>query len=534
MAIEIAYFNSYWAKRLKDSNSTANSFPKWLNGNPAATETNNWYIEEARIRGGYNNTNTDYGVKAYIVEDEPQSQQLGNGLIYSGIFNSKTGFNNTNVFSVGESITKSVDPAYGSIQKLYAEDTNLTIFQENKVSRALIDKDAIYSAEGGGTVTSTSLVIGQIVPYAGEFGISKNPESFAVYGYQKYFADSRRNSVLRLSRDGITEISNYGMKDWFRDELNNLPSGAKVVGGYDIHNKVYYLSLQANNTWQTSPDDQGPYLSSFNTLYYDETVKGWPSFVTFKPTLMASIRNKFLSFSGGRIYEHYTGTSRTDFYNDGGNPASITFTFNPNVSAQKVFKTINYEGSNNWELTELSTQDTGRGFTEQRFDVANPIKSLSNGLYYLQGVAGFIIDDPGDNYEEIVYSTTGGSGSGLTVEVSSVDGSGGILAVSVINPGAGYRVGDPVTVQGGDFSAVLEITSVSDNLNFPRYAGFYRKEDKYFANIVNNSTVKSGEIVFGKQMTGIKGFFATGIIQTNTADAQELFAVSSEYIESSY
>jgi len=31
-----------------------------------------WYVEEARIRGGYNNTNVDLGVKAYIVEDETQ------------------------------------------------------------------------------------------------------------------------------------------------------------------------------------------------------------------------------------------------------------------------------------------------------------------------------------------------------------------------------------------------------------------------------------------------------------------------------
>jgi hypothetical protein len=134
-------------------------------------------------------------------------------LIYSGIFNSRTGINNTNEFPVGEEITKAVDPAKGTIQKLYAEDTNLIIFQENKVNRALIDKDAIYTAEGGGTpVSQLNLVIGQIVPYAGEYGISQNPESFAVYGYRKYFTDKRRNVVLRLSRDGITEISNYGMR----------------------------------------------------------------------------------------------------------------------------------------------------------------------------------------------------------------------------------------------------------------------------------------------------------------------------------
>ena len=116
-------------------------------------------------------------------------------MIYSGIYNARTGVNNTNQFPVGEDIIRSVDPRNGSIQKIYAEDTNLIIFQENKVNRALIDKDAIYSAEGGGTVTSSNVVIGQIVPYAGEYGISDNPESFAVYGFRKYFT-SFRNILL--------------------------------------------------------------------------------------------------------------------------------------------------------------------------------------------------------------------------------------------------------------------------------------------------------------------------------------------------
>mgnify|MGYP005737620031 CR=1 FL=1 len=91
----------------------------------------------------------DIGVKAYIVEENDSQQRRSNSLIYSGIYNSRTGINNTNQFSVAEEITKSVDPVGGSIQKLYAEDTNLTVFQERKCNVALIDKDAIYSAEGG-------------------------------------------------------------------------------------------------------------------------------------------------------------------------------------------------------------------------------------------------------------------------------------------------------------------------------------------------------------------------------------------------
>ena len=91
----------------------------------ANDNTTDWFIEESRIRGGYNNTSTDIGVKAHIVEDNPNNQNRFNTIIYSGVFNSRTGINQTNEFSVGEDITRSVDPAHGSIQKLFAEDTNL-------------------------------------------------------------------------------------------------------------------------------------------------------------------------------------------------------------------------------------------------------------------------------------------------------------------------------------------------------------------------------------------------------------------------
>ena len=46
---------------------------------------------------------------------------------------------------MAEKITKELEPTYGSIQKLYAEDNYLIIFQEKKVNRAPIDKDIIYT-----------------------------------------------------------------------------------------------------------------------------------------------------------------------------------------------------------------------------------------------------------------------------------------------------------------------------------------------------------------------------------------------------
>ena len=67
---------------------------------------------------------------------------------------------------------------------------------------------------------------------------------------------------------------------------------------------------------------------------------------------------------------------------------------------------------------------------------------------------------------------------------------------------------------------------------------FKRKEDKYFANLINNSPATSGEILFGADMSGIKGFYSTVKMKLNNLSYPttkiELFSVSSDTVESSY
>ena len=451
--IEVKFFNSFLLKKTIGPSGqptwngstgvptgTDGSYPVFSSG---TDQDKSYYIEEARIRGGYNNTNVSYGVRAYLVEDEPKSSIRFNSLIYSGIFNSRTGINDTNVFSVGQDITKSVDPANGSIQKLYAEDTNLIVFQENKVSRALIDKDAIYSAEGGGSITSSNLVIGQIVPYAGNFGISKNPESFAVYGYRKYFTDKNRNAVLRLSMDGITEISNYGMVDYFRDELSTLDTVStpgKAIGAWDIYNKQYVLSMQK----------QGGY----NTLSFDEAVLGWTSFFDYDPEQAFSLGSNYYSIKDGKIWQHYSPTAdRNNLYGTQYD-SSVEFIFNPNPSTSKVFKTVNYEGSNGWEVSSFNA---ARSFKLN--DTAKSVLSFDDGAY----------TDP-------TYGVT-------------------------------------------------------------LHAGFDKKEGKYYANLINSSPATGGEVVFGDSMSGVKGYYSTVTIKSDSDNRSlplELFAVSSDYVTSAY
>ena len=134
--VEVKFFNSFLLKKINDDSGAnvpaydgSRGIPQSVGGYNQISSydtDHSWIIEEARIRGGFNNTNVDYGVKAYAVEPDPAGYIRGNSLIYSGIFNSRTGVNNTNEFPVGEEITKAVDPAKGTIQKLYAEAVSYT------------------------------------------------------------------------------------------------------------------------------------------------------------------------------------------------------------------------------------------------------------------------------------------------------------------------------------------------------------------------------------------------------------------------
>jgi len=332
------------------------------------------------------------------------------------------------------------------------------------------------------------MVIGEPQAYAGNFGISRNPESHAVYGFRQYFVDKDRNAVLRLSNNGLEEIQRYGMYDFFRDKLSELDQGkpfiaGKAIGMWDIYNKQYVVSLQTANASFTINALGEPETNSYFTLSFDDDINGWNSFFNYKPALGFSLKNYFYTVNNGTasspaaaLYQHNSmDVNRSNFYGVN-NDSNITFIFNPSPSMSKVFKTINYEGSNGWQVNSINSDFTGIGTVDTDFlnfattntqDTAALIYSYNQGAY--------------DNY-------------------------------------------------GNKFPARL-----IPPLN---RAGFTRKENKYMANIVNNSAIAPGEVRFGNQMSGIKGHFTTVTLSTDTVTdfggSKELFAVSSEYAESSY
>ena len=551
--LEISYFNSFWMKTLNGNGGDIGQInPVWPYGYPYNDASNpyipgteyaqnvddlrenynvNWFIEESRIRGGYNNTQVDYGVKAYIVEDEPEQQHRFNTLIYSGIYNSRTGVNDTNEFSVGKDITKSVDPAYGSIQKLFSADTNITIFQESKVSSALIDKDAIYTAEGSPMQTTSNIVIGQVQPYLGEYGISRNPESFAYYGFQKYFADKDRGVILRLSRDGITEISQYGMTDYFRDNLKSINEenywvintglGTQTslsnvreldVVGVDLTKVFYGMQILSN-------DIPVGYIVDISI----STPTTGVVFVDTDTAITGTDIVKFQAVAPGKILGTY------DIHNKN---YVLSLQQTPQYSDNSNYSTLAFDELINGWVSFYSYKPT-QFFSLRDNLFSNQYANIWKHYSDLVNRTSFYGIETGAN---ITFIFNQDSSINKVFQTINYEGDNGWQVDSFISEPTGY---DLTTTSRGwvqysdqiqNIKRYYEGQYIDGGIKY--YSGFNRKENKYYANLINTSTAKPNEIVFGESMSGIKGRFATVKFSTDsTTDpggSKELWSVGTK------
>ena len=444
-------------------------------------------VESDRIRDDFNAPVIGKGVRVSAVLETPyREERRSSSMIFSGIFNSRSGVNNTNQFLLAEDITQDLNPTNGSIQKLHARDTDLIALCEDKCFRILANKDALFNADGNTNVTSNRNVLGQAVPYVGEFGISKNPESFASYGFRTYFTDKARGAVIRLSRDGITEISSKGMTDYFEDGLKSATGD--LIGSYDEQNSSYNVRI-------------GPEQVSFK-----ETVDGWATRLSYAPEFAISLNNEYYSFKNGEIWEH-SNTTRSNFYGVQ-RETTVKPVFNDAPTSVKNFKTLSYEGDEGWTATVITNKQSGSVSTwKDREGIyfnyimadATTLSSIDAKEFSVQGIGNVL------TYNE-PFNTINIDGK---INVSLQPGD----AIYSTEPG-GLRLINTV------FS--IDRSNNSIRLSGPSPAPIPNPTD--FMLFTKDSQVNT---------SGLLGYYADIEFSVTSGDKKELFAVNSEIFISS-
>ncbi len=456
-------------------------------------------VESDRIRDDYNATRIGKGVKVSAPLDEPYSQERkSTGLIFSGIYNSTSGVNKLNQFAMAEPITKDLNPTYGSIQKLHTRDTDTIVLCEDKILRVLSNKDALYNADGNANITSNRAVLGQTVPFVGEFGISKNPESFASYGFRAYFSDKSRGVVLRLSRDGLTEISNAGMSDFFVD---NLRSASTVIGSFDDQTNCYNITLNGK------------------TASFKENVRGWPTLKSFIPESGLSLNNTYYTFKNGELYSH-DNANRNTFYGAATEESSVTFMINDAPSNIKNYQTLSYEGSAGWTAPSIETdQQSGRvlSFLEKEGIWYNYIKGLDTTWNNSSFTGSLDTKEFSVQGIGTVVATTDNTGSlsmemGADINVSLQANAGDIIFFKDIDTGKTVKVGQCTAIAGS-------LVTCAHTVGQP-----IPEDEVDFIFFAKNSEVNT---------SGIVGYYAETKMEVTSSSMKELFAVNAQTFISS-
>ena len=260
------------------------------------------------------------------------------------------------------------DKRFNSIQKLHSINDSLIILQEDKISKAMVSRAVLFDATGKQNVAISNNVLSSSVPYAGDFGISLNPESFANFGFRSYFVDARRRVVLRLSQDGLTVISEHKMKNFFTDYFQEVIDRRKtrllkIYGAYDNKFDEYVVSV-ANTAWQTT-DPNGTVIRNTIpgfTIGFNEPSKRWNSFYSFI-NYIAVYNETLHSFKGASIYKHNSlqdlnGDPVYNIFYDIEQDSVLEFPFNGNPDTTKIYHNISEHSNNIWSIDALHTRNS--------------------------------------------------------------------------------------------------------------------------------------------------------------------------------
>ena len=393
-------------------------------------------VESNRIRDDFNKPFIKNGARVSTTLDDQYKQDVRtSGLIFSGIYNKNTNLNDLNQFIQAENITKDLDPTYGSIQKLFARNSDLVALCEDKIVQIFADKDLIFNADGNTQLTASNKVLGQSRPFVGEYGISKNPESFASSSYRAYFTDKQRGAVLRLSMDGLTPISDQGMRDWFRDKLKN--DYYRIVGSYDKSKQDYNLTFDTGQIFALpssdynlkEPERNYTHFAQSITVTYKENVKGWSSFKGFIQESGVVINNEYITFRYGKAYHHNESVSACSFYDnpDTVRRCEINVIFNDAPTTIKSFNTLNYTGEQGWRCEVLQTEKNIGNIFSTSFGATSIIDNPESNVFSKKEDKFFAYIQANSHLakDSSVGSTTGAIGGfDLDVESSSFLGLG--------------------------------------------------------------------------------------------------------------
>ena len=322
--------------------------------NPTVDALSN-YIECMDASNMFDSQAWDYG-RPNRIDNNAERITRPSTVLYSQNFIPETNVNGLSTILEGN--FESYNRNYGRIEKLFYQNERLIAFQELKVLPILANQQVVETPEGGGLTSTTVTVLSpqqKIDYYLQDFGIGLHPESFAYFGNRKYFFDVKRGAVLRLSQDGITNISEEAnMRVFFADLCQKIllcETKVNCWGVYDVRFGEYILTVQPfTYTYQGD-------LLVFDgiTIAWNEKMNQFSTTYSYLPDAMGQTGVDILSFKDGGLWLHNLNTLQQNKFYGVQDNSEIWIYCNVSPSDIKVFTDLGLEATAIWEAIDIIT-----------------------------------------------------------------------------------------------------------------------------------------------------------------------------------
>lgn len=316
----------------------------------------------------------------------PNARQNYNPVLirFGGEYQQGTNINNINRFY--EENFDVYDRSRGAIRKMFIEGRNQYIFQEFDVGVVTVLTQIVRDTANNPLSAESDRLLNKIVyPYIGQYGIGDVPESFAYGKHAKYFVDSNKGVVCRLSSDGITPLSVlYKMNAFFVAKLAAYKASLNistpvlgtptVYGAFDSFTNKYIIALSAIS--------RPSFSQSAYTIVYTESrgpSEGFETFTSYFPENMGDLNNLLITFKNGQLWKHNSATY-CNFYGVQYD-CYVETVFNDNPVDKKSYLALMETSNAPWYCPSIKSQLNTYGSTPQETQIVEARFVLQEGQY---------------------------------------------------------------------------------------------------------------------------------------------------------
>lgn len=243
----------------------------------------------------------------------------------------------------------------------------LLIIGEVEAWSVYVNRTTLEDLSGKTQVTISDKVLGSYNTLLGQQG-TLNPDSISAKNGRVLWWNARVGEWVRYSRDGLTEISDRGMKNWFKDlsdlliDEYNGGTTPKVLSTFDDYHKCWVTYIHHADLPATFKG-----YSSYKCVTFAErnADKRWKEWLPAEGTeIFASLDNEVYSIIGSEVHIHEAGNDfgswfgvKKDVY--------IEVIANAEVRKNKIWKAVALESSDAWSFESVKGDWRSNGATRQ-------------------------------------------------------------------------------------------------------------------------------------------------------------------------